>query len=121
MSRLHPSSKRVRQRYTPFVRRCWLWIPTRPRELSPVGTDVALDAAHVALMREDWGLVPEAFRIARRTMAVVRVNIGFTAVYNLLGLTFAALDYLPPIFAAALQSLTDLGILANSSRLIRQR
>lgn len=85
------------------------------------GTDVALEAAHLALLREDWSLVPDAFRIARRTMGTVRTNIGFTAVYNLVGLTLAAFGILPPIFAAALQSIPDLGILANSSRLIRQK
>jgi P-type Cu+ transporter len=85
------------------------------------GTDVAIEAAHVALMRDDWTLVPEVFRIARRTLRVIKGNIGFTAVYNLLGLSFAALGFLPPIFAAAAQSLPDLGILANSSRLLHQK
>jgi Cu+-exporting ATPase len=80
-----------------------------------------MEAAHIALMRDDWTLVPEALRIARRTMRVVQLNIGFTAVYNLAGLTLAALGILPLIFAAAAQSLPDLGILANSSRLLRQR
>ncbi len=83
------------------------------------GTDIALEAAHVALMRDDWLLVPEALHIARRTLRVVKLNIGFTAVYNLLGLSLAALGFLPPILAAAAQSLPDLGILANSSRLLR--
>ncbi|MFP4359820.1 MAG: heavy metal translocating P-type ATPase [Alphaproteobacteria bacterium] len=85
------------------------------------GTDVALDAAHVALLRDDWRLVPEVFRVARRTMGVVHGNIGFTAAYNLAGLSLAATGYLPPIWAAAAQSLPDLGILANSSRLLRRR
>ena len=84
------------------------------------GTDIALEAAHVALMRDDWLLVPEALRIAKRTMRVVKTNIGFTAVYNLVGLTLAAFGILPPIWAAAAQSLPDLGILANSMRLLRQ-
>ena len=83
------------------------------------GSDVAIEAAHVALMREDWSLVPEVFQIARRTMRVVRGNIAFTAVYNLVGISLAALGYLPPIFAAALQAVPDLAILGNSSRLIR--
>jgi Cd2+/Zn2+-exporting ATPase/Cu+-exporting ATPase len=83
------------------------------------GSDVAIEAAHVALMREDWLLIPEVLRIARRTMRVVRGNIAFTAVYNLVGLSLAALGYLPPIFAAALQAVPDLAILGNSSRLIR--
>jgi P-type Cu+ transporter len=85
------------------------------------GTDVALEAAHIALMRDDWRLVPEVLRIARRTMRTVKINIGFTALYNLVGLSLAALGLLPPIVAAAAQSLPDLGILANSSRLLQQR
>lgn len=84
------------------------------------GTDVALDAAHMALMRDDWELVPDAFAIARRTMRVVRMNIGFTVLYNLVGLSLAAAGLLPPIAAAAAQSLPDLGILANSAQLLRQ-
>lgn len=85
------------------------------------GTDIAIEAAHVALMRDDWRLVPEVLHIARRTMRVVKSNIGFTAVYNLVGLSLAAFGILPPILAAAAQSLPDLGILANSSRLLRQK
>ncbi|RMH59138.1 MAG: cadmium-translocating P-type ATPase [Bacteroidetes bacterium] len=88
--------------------------------MGAAGTDVAIEAAHVALMRDDWRLVPELFALARRTMRVVRLNIGFTAVYNLVGLTLAALGFLPPVLAAAAQSLPDLGIMANSARLIRR-
>lgn len=83
------------------------------------GADVALEAAHIAIMREDWLLVPEAIRIAKRTMRVVKMNLGFTAVYNFFGLSLAAVGILPPILAAAAQSLPDLGILVNSSRLLR--
>ena len=86
-----------------------------------MGTDVALEAAHVALMREDWSLVPDLLVIARRTMRVVTMNLSFTIFYNLIGLSLAALGILPPILAAAAQSLPDLGILANSSRLLRQK
>ena len=84
------------------------------------GTDVAIEAAHIALMREDWTLLPRAFQIAQRTMRVVKMNLGFTMVYNIIGLTLAAFGFLPPILAAAAQSLPDLGILGNSSRLLRQ-
>ncbi len=87
--------------------------------MGAAGTDIALDAAHVALMRDDWRLVPELFRISHRTMRVVKMNLGFTAIYNIIGLTLAAFGILPPVLAAAAQSLPDLGILANSSRLLR--
>lgn len=83
------------------------------------GTDVAIEAAHIALMRDDWTLVPEVLYIADRTMRVVKLNIAFTTVYNLAGLSLAALGFLPPIFAAVVQVLPDLGILANSARLLR--
>ena len=82
---------------------------------------MAIEASHVALMRDDWMLVPEVFRIAQRTMRVVRMNLGLTGVYNVVGLTLAAFGILPPILAAAAQSLPDLGILGNSSRLLRQK
>lgn len=89
--------------------------------MGAAGTDVAIEAAHVTLMRDDWMLVPEALAIARRTMRVVKMNIGFTALYNLVGLTLAAFGFLPPILAAAAQSLPDLGILGNSARLLRSQ
>jgi Cd2+/Zn2+-exporting ATPase/Cu+-exporting ATPase len=89
--------------------------------MAAAGTDIAVEAAHIALLRDDWMLVPEVIRIARRTMRVVRMNLGFTTLYNVVGLTLAAFGILPPILAAAAQSLPDLGILGNSSRLLRQR
>lgn len=85
------------------------------------GTDIAIESAHIVLMREDWRLMPELFQTARRTMRVVKLNIGFTAVYNVAGLSLAAFGFLPPILAAAAQSLPDLGMLANSARLLRSR
>jgi Cd2+/Zn2+-exporting ATPase/Cu+-exporting ATPase len=87
--------------------------------MGAAGTDVAIEAAHIALLREDWTLVPEVIRLARRTMRVVKMNLAFTAVYNVVGLTLAAFGILPPVLAAAAQSLPDVGILANSARLIQ--
>jgi Cu+-exporting ATPase len=86
--------------------------------MGAAGTDLALEVAPVALLRDDWSLVPDAFRTARRTMDVVKGNFAFTGVYNLVGLTLAALGFLPPILAAAAQSIPDLGILGNSARLL---
>jgi Cu+-exporting ATPase len=87
--------------------------------MGAAGSDIAIEAAHIALMREDWALVPELFQISRRTMGVVKLNLVFTAIYNLAGMSLAATGLLPVALAAALQSLPDLGILANSSRLLR--
>ncbi len=87
--------------------------------MGAAGTDIAIEAAHIALMKEDWTLLPELFRIARRTMKVVKMNLAFTTVYNVIGLTLAATGVLPPVIAAAAQSLPDVGILLNSARLLR--
>nr|AHE39510.1 Heavy metal translocating P-type ATPase [Streptomyces sp. F2] len=88
--------------------------------MGAAGSDIAIEAAHIALMREDWTLVPQAVRIARRTARAIRLNIGFTAGYNAIGLSAAAFGVLPMMLAAAAQSVPDLGILANSARLLRQ-
>jgi Cd2+/Zn2+-exporting ATPase/Cu+-exporting ATPase len=89
--------------------------------MGAAGTDVAIEAAHIALMREDWNLVPDLFKIAKRTMRVVRTNLLFTTVYNVLGISLAALGFLPPVLAAAAQSLPDIGIMGNSARLLKQK
>jgi P-type Cu+ transporter len=88
--------------------------------MGAAGTDIAIEAAHIALMRDDWTLVPQIIRAAHRTMRIVRMNLGFTAVYNVIGLSLAAFGFLPPVYAAAAQSIPDLGIMANSARLLRQ-
>jgi Cd2+/Zn2+-exporting ATPase/Cu+-exporting ATPase len=85
------------------------------------GTDVAIEAAHITLMHEDWTKIPQLFRTANRTMRIVKGNLGFTAAYNVVGLVLAAFGFLPPMLAAALQSIPDLGILGNSARLLRSK
>ncbi|HUE97802.1 MAG TPA: cation-translocating P-type ATPase [Anaerolineales bacterium] len=89
--------------------------------MGKAGTDIAMEAAHITLMREDWTLIPKLLQTAKRTMRVVKGNLGFTAVYNVIGLILAAFGFLPPMLAAALQSIPDLGILGNSARLLRQK
>ena len=87
--------------------------------MGAAGSQIAIEAADLALMTDNWLLVPAAFQLARRTMRVVRANLLFTAGYNLAGILLAAFGVLPPILAAAAQSLPDIGVLANSSRLLR--
>ncbi|MGE5248819.1 MAG: heavy metal translocating P-type ATPase [Bacteroidota bacterium] len=89
--------------------------------MGAAGTDVAIEAAHIALMHEDWNLVPAVLKIARRTMRIVKMNLAFTTIYNGVGLSLAALGFLPPVLAAAAQSLPDIGIMGNSARLLKQK
>ncbi len=83
------------------------------------GTDVAIEAADVALMGDDWRMVPEAIRIGRRAARTIRQNLAFTAAYNVAGIALAFLGILPPVWAAAAQSLPDVAIMLNSARLLR--
>jgi Cd2+/Zn2+-exporting ATPase/Cu+-exporting ATPase len=83
------------------------------------GTDAAIEAAHVALMGDDWRAVPEAIRIGRRAFRTIKQNLWFAAGYNVVGMLLAAFGWLPPVFAAAAQALPDLAVMLNSSRLLR--
>jgi Cd2+/Zn2+-exporting ATPase/Cu+-exporting ATPase len=83
------------------------------------GTDAALEAADVALMRDDWRAVPNAVRIGRRTFRVIQQNLALGVLYNLVGMTLAAVGILPPVAAAAGQSIPDLLIMLSSARLLR--
>ncbi len=83
------------------------------------GTDVAMDAAHVALMTDDWMHVPAAVHLARRTFRTIQQNIAFGLIFNITGLTLASLGVLTPVLAAAAQSLPDVAVFVNSSRILR--
>jgi Cd2+/Zn2+-exporting ATPase/Cu+-exporting ATPase len=85
------------------------------------GTDAAIEAAHVALMRDDWRMVPEAIALGRRAFRVIAQNLWFTAGYNTVGILLAATGWLPPVGAAAAQSLPDVVVMFNSARLLRRR
>jgi Cd2+/Zn2+-exporting ATPase/Cu+-exporting ATPase len=88
--------------------------------MGAAGTDAAIEAAHVALMRDDWRAVPDAIRIGRRAFRTIQENLWFTAGYNLVGVLLAATGWLPPIAAAAAQSLPDVAIMLNASRLLKK-
>jgi Cd2+/Zn2+-exporting ATPase/Cu+-exporting ATPase len=87
--------------------------------MGAAGTDIAIEAAQVALMRDDWRLVPEAIRIGRRTFATIQQNLAFALLYNVVGVGLAAIGWLPPVWSAAAQSLPDVVIMLNSSRLLK--
>jgi Cu+-exporting ATPase len=89
--------------------------------MGAAGHNIAMEAADIVLMRPDWTLIPQVLKIGQRTTRTIKGNIIFTLVYNFIGLSLAALGYLPPILAAAAQSIPDLAILANSSRLLKQK
>jgi Cd2+/Zn2+-exporting ATPase/Cu+-exporting ATPase len=84
------------------------------------GTDAALEAADVALMQDDWRALPEAVQVGRRTFRVIQQNLALGVLYNVVGITLAAVGILSPVAAAAGQSFPDLLIMLSSARLLRR-
>ena len=85
------------------------------------GTDVAIAAAGITLMRGDPGLVPAALDITRRTYGKVKGNLAWAFAYNLLGLPLAALGFLSPMLAGAAMAMSSVCVVANALLLARWR
>ncbi|WP_249583427.1 heavy metal translocating P-type ATPase [Pseudomonas viridiflava] len=78
------------------------------------GTDVAMQAAGITLMRGDPRLVPAALDISRRTYAKIRQNLFWAFVYNLIGIPLAAFGYLNPVLAGAAMALSSVSVVSNA-------
>jgi Cu+-exporting ATPase len=88
------------------------------------GTDVAMDTGAITLMRSDLLAVPRAIRLARRTMSVIRQNLFWAFVYNVIGIPVAAGALYPlfgirltPALAAAAMAVSSVSVVTNSLRL----
>ncbi|WP_288754515.1 heavy metal translocating P-type ATPase, partial [uncultured Pseudomonas sp.] len=78
------------------------------------GTDVAMQAAGITLMRGDPRLVPAALEISRRTYAKIRQNLFWAFIYNLVGIPLAAFGYLNPVMAGAAMALSSVSVVSNA-------
>ncbi len=83
------------------------------------GTDVAMHAAGITLMRGDPGLVAAALDISDRTVAKIRQNLFWAFAYNVAGIPLAALGYLNPVVAGAAMALSSVSVMANALLLKR--
>ena len=83
------------------------------------GTDVAMHAAGMTLMRGDPLLVAAALDISRRTVAKIRQNLFWAFAYNAAGIPLAALGYLSPVVAGAAMALSSVSVMANALLLKR--
>lgn len=83
------------------------------------GTDVAMHAAGITLMRGDVALVGAALDISARTVAKIRQNLFWAFAYNVAGIPLAALGYLNPMMAGAAMALSSVSVMANALLLKR--
>ncbi|WP_395826188.1 heavy metal translocating P-type ATPase [Collimonas sp.] len=85
------------------------------------GTDVAMQAAGITLMRGDPSLVADAIDISRRTYYKIRQNLFWAFIYNLVGIPLAALGYLNPVLAGAAMAFSSVSVASNALLLKRWR
>lgn len=78
------------------------------------GTDVAMHAAGITLMRGDPRLVPAALEIARRTYRKIQQNLFWAFIYNLVGIPLAAFGFLSPVVAGAAMALSSVSVVSNA-------
>jgi Cu+-exporting ATPase len=83
------------------------------------GTDVAMAAADVTLMRSDLREVPAALELGRLTLRKIRQNLFWALVYNAVGIPLAALGHLSPVLAGAAMALSSVSVTGNSILLQR--
>ena len=83
------------------------------------GTDVAMQAAGITLMRGDPGLVAAALDISHRTVMKIRQNLFWAFAYNVAGIPLAAMGYLSPVVAGAAMALSSVSVMANALLLKR--
>ena len=85
------------------------------------GSDAAIEAADMTLVRSDLSGVADAIALSRATLAKIRQNLFFAFIYNVLGIPLAAAGMLNPVFAGAAMAMSSVSVVSNSLLLRRWR
>ena len=81
------------------------------------GTDTAINSADITLMNTGLGSVIAALKLSKKTLKIIRVNMGWALIYNVIGLPIAAAGLLSPLYAAAAMAASSVLVVTNSLRI----
>ena len=81
------------------------------------GTDTAINSADITLMNTGLGSVISALKLSKKTLKIIRLNMGWAFIYNLIGLPIAAAGLLSPLYAAAAMAASSVLVVTNSLRI----
>ena len=81
------------------------------------GTDTAINSADITLMQTGLDNVIEALKLSTKTMKIIRLNMGWALIYNVIGLPIAAAGLLTPLYAAAAMAASSVLVVTNSLRI----
>ena len=85
------------------------------------GSDVAVEAADLTLIRSDLCGVDDAIELSHATLNKIRQNLFFAFIYNVLGIPLAAFGWLNPVVAGAAMAMSSVSVVSNSLLLKRWR
>ncbi len=83
------------------------------------GTDIAIQASDITIMRNDLMSVVNAIRLSRATVGKIRQNLFFAFIYNVLGIPLAAMGFLEPMIAGAAMAMSSVSVVTSSLLLRR--